>query len=64
MQDALSWAGDNSRRNQPKERLQDWEAGNGSDNMTEGFSERGSDNTGGTGVTESFLGRLVMAATT
>ena len=50
MQDALSWAGDNSRRNQPKERLQDWEAGNGSDNMTEGFSERGSDNTDGTGV--------------
>ena len=49
MQDALSWAGDNSRRNQPKERLQDWEAGNGSDNMTEGFSERGSD-TDGTGV--------------
>ena len=37
MQDALSWAGDNSRRNKPKERLQDWEAGNGSD-------------TGGTGV--------------
>lgn len=31
MLDALSWAGDNSRRNQPKERLQDWEAGNGSD---------------------------------
>ena len=50
MQDALSWAGDNSRRNQPKERLQDWEAGNGSDNMTEGFSERGSDNMDGTGV--------------
>lgn len=50
MQDALSWAGDNSRRNQPKERLQDWEAGNGSDNMTGGFSERGSDN-----MTESFL---------
>ncbi|MDO4209888.1 MAG: glycosyltransferase [bacterium] len=49
MQDALSWAGDNSRRNQPKERLQDWEAGNGSDNMTEGFSERGSD-TDGTGM--------------
>ena len=49
MQDALSWAGDNSRRNQPKERLQDWEAGNGSDNMTGGFSERGSD-TDGTGV--------------
>ena len=49
MQDALSWAGDNSRRNQPKERLQDWEAGNGSDNMTEGFSERDSD-TDGTGV--------------
>lgn len=40
MQDALSWAGDNSRRNQPKERLQNWEAGNGSDNMTGGFSER------------------------
>ena len=53
MQDALSWAGDNSRRNQPKERLQDWEAGNGSDNMTGGFSERGSDNMDGTGVTES-----------
>lgn len=50
MQDALSWAGDNSRRNQPKERLQDWEAGNGSDNMTGGFSERDSDNTDGTGV--------------
>ena len=49
MQDALSWAGDNSRRNQPKERLQDCEAGNGSDNMTGGFSERGSD-TDGTGV--------------
>ena len=49
MQDALSWAGNNSRRNQPKERLQDWEAGNGSDNMTGGFSERGSD-TDGTGV--------------
>lgn len=50
MQDALSWAGDNSRRNQPKERPQDWEAGNGSVNMTEGFSERGSDNMDGTGV--------------
>ena len=50
MQDALSWAGDNSRRNQPKERLQDCEAGNGSGNMTGGFSERGSDNTDGTGV--------------
>ena len=50
MQDALSWAGDNSRRNQPKERLQDCEAGNGSDNMTGGFSDRGSDNTDGTGV--------------
>ena len=49
MQDALSWAGDNSRRNQPKERLQDWEAGNGSDNMTGGLPERGID-TGGTGV--------------
>ena len=49
MQDALSWAGDNSRRNQPKERLQDWEAGNGSDNMTGGFSERDCD-MGGTGV--------------
>ena len=49
MQDALSWAGDNSRRNQPKEHLQDWEAGNGSDNMTGGFSERGSD-TDRTGV--------------
>ena len=49
MQDALSWAGDNSRRNQPKERLQDCEAGNGSDNMTGGFSERGID-TDGTGV--------------
>ena len=49
MQDALSWASDNSRRNQPKERLQDWEAGNGSDNMTGGFSERDSD-TDGTGV--------------
>ena len=49
MQDALSWAGDNSRRNQPKERLQDCEADNGSDNMTGGFSERGSD-TDGTGV--------------
>ena len=57
MQDALSWAGDNSRRNQPKERLQDCEAGNGSDNMTGGFSERGSDNMDGTGVTESFLER-------
>lgn len=40
MQDALSWASDNRRRNQPKERLQNWEAGNGSDNMTGGFSER------------------------
>ena len=50
MQDALSWAGDNSRRNQPKERLQDCEAGNGSYNMTGGFSERGSDNMDGTGV--------------
>ena len=50
MQDALSWAGDNSRRNQPKERLQDWEAGNGSDNMTGGFSERDSGNMDGTGV--------------
>ena len=50
MQDALSWAGDNSRRNQPKERLQDCEAGNGSGNMTGGFSERGSDNMDGTGV--------------
>ena len=49
MQDALSWAGDNSRRNQPKERLQDCEAGNGSDNMTGGLPERGID-TGGTGV--------------
>ena len=68
MQDALSWAGDNSRRNQPKERLQDWEAGNGSDNMTGGFSERDSGNmtggfsergsdTDGTGVTESFSER-------
>ena len=49
MQDALSWAGDNSRRNQPKERPQDWEAGNGSDNMTGGFSERDCD-MDGTGV--------------
>lgn len=52
MQDALSWAGDNSRRNQPKERLQDWEAGNSSDNMTGGGSERDCD-TDGTGVRKS-----------